>query len=150
MPDPVAVRRVDAAATADLRRRVLRPGGPAVLPGDEGRGVVWFGVVLGGRVASTGNVRPEPAPPPLPGGDGAWRLRGMATEPALRGSGLGAAVLAAAVAYVRSEGAEVLWFNARTPARAFYERGGCSVVGEQWEDPDLGPHVLMWRDLRGH
>jgi predicted GNAT family N-acyltransferase len=56
-------------------------------------------------------------------------------------------VLAAALAHARAHGAELVWCNARVPARAFYERAGFAVHGDEWEDPDIGPHVAMAVDL---
>ncbi len=141
------VVRSTVAATAELRRRVLRPGGALELPGDDDEGIAWFAVVEHGAVVSTGNVRSGPAPAPVPACVGAWRLRGMATLPERRGAGLGASVLRSAVAHVVSCGGSLLWCNARTPAQQFYERQGFLPVGERWLDPVIGPHVRMWRDL---
>lgn len=142
------VVRSTAAASADLRRRVLRPGGALELPGDHDEGIAWFAVLDAGAVVSTGNVRLDPAPAPVPAYDGAWRLRGMATLPGRRGEGLGARVLGSAVAHVVNCGGSLLWCNARVPAQRFYERQGFLPVGATWEDPVIGPHVRMWRDLR--
>lgn len=135
---------VDPAATADLRRAVLRGGRPVPLPGDE-QPAFHVGVHDGPLLVGTGNVRPDPAPwaPDVP----AWRLRGMATDPAYRGRGVGAAVLEALVAHARAGGGGVLWCNARVPAQRFYERAGLQTRGQPWEDPEIGPHVLMWRRL---
>ena len=133
-----------AAETAELRRQVLRGGRPVALPGDSDPafhvGVFAYGVLVG-----TGNVRRDPAPwaPDVP----AWRLRGMATDPAHRGAGVGTAVLEALVGHARDHGGGVLWCNARTPAQRFYERAGLVTRGEPWEDPEIGPHVVMWREL---
>lgn len=140
-----AVRVVTAADTADLRREVLRGGRPVPLPGDDDPTAVHVGAYDDDRLVGTGNVRPEPAPwaPGVP----AWRLRGMATAADRRGSGVGAAVLAALVEHCRAEGGGQLWCNARTPARRFYERAGFVTVGEPWVDPDIGPHVRMVLDL---
>jgi GNAT superfamily N-acetyltransferase len=137
------VRRVSAEDTADLRRRVLRGGRPVALPGDDDPTVFHVGAYDGGRLVGTGNVRREPAPwaPDVP----AWRLRGMATEPERRGEGVGAAVLEALLEHCQAEGGGELWCNARTPARSFYLRAGFTEVGEEWVDPEIGPHVRMRR-----
>ena len=37
--------------------------------------------------------------------------------------------------------------NARTPAVRFYERHGFAVVSEEWDEPDIGPHVRMERPV---
>jgi GNAT superfamily N-acetyltransferase len=145
----IEVRRVTAADTAELRRAVLRGGRPVPLPGDDDLSAVHVGVYdsgpTGDRLVATGNVRREPAPwaPAVP----AWRLRGMATDADRRGEGLGTLVLDALLEHCRTEGGGELWCNARTGARTFYLRAGFTVVGDEWVDPEIGPHVRMRRDV---
>jgi GNAT superfamily N-acetyltransferase len=136
------VRTITPADSADLRREVLRGGRDVPLPGDEAP-AHHVGVYDGPHLVATGNVRREPAAwaPGEPG----WRFRGMATDPQRRGEGAGVLVLDALVAHVAEHGGGVLWCNARTPARTFYERAGLVVRGEEWVDPEIGPHVVMWR-----
>jgi GNAT superfamily N-acetyltransferase len=138
----IEVRRVSAADTAELRRRVLRGGRPVDLADDDPT-LFLVGAYDGDQLVGTGNVRREPAPwaPDVP----AWRLRGMATEDARRGEGVGAAVLEALLEHCQSEGGGELWCNARTPARTFYLRAGFDEVGPEWVDPEIGPHVRMRR-----
>ena len=143
-PSEVQVRPVSTAETAELRRQVLRAGSAAPLPGDD-EPAFHVGAFEGDQLRGTGNVRRQPAPWAL--GEDAWRLRGMATTPDRRGQGIGAAVLDALVGHCREHGGGVLWCNARTPAQRFYERAGFEVIGEPWEDPEIGPHVRMWRQL---
>lgn len=128
-----------AAQTAALRRAVLRPGAVGPLPGDEDPTAAFVAAWEGDEVVGTANVRPATTSYD----EGVWRLRGMATAERLRGTGVGATVLAAATAHVSAQSGRLLWCNARTPARRFYERAGFVVVGEEWDDPDLGPHVRM-------
>jgi GNAT superfamily N-acetyltransferase len=139
-----AAREVTPADTAELRRQVLRGGRPVALPGDDAP-AFHVGVYDGDVLVGTGNVRRDPAPwaPDEP----AWRLRGMATSPDHRSRGVGGLVLDALMAHARSAGGGVLWCNARTPAQAFYERAGLVTRGEPWEDPEIGPHVVMWTTL---
>jgi hypothetical protein len=49
------------------------------------------------------------------------------------------------VDHVAERGGGLLWCNARVPARRFYERARFSVVGDEWEEPNTGPHLTMWR-----
>jgi GNAT superfamily N-acetyltransferase len=140
----VIVRPVTPAETAELRRAVLRGGRPVLLPGDD-EPAFHVGGYDGEALVGTGNVRREPAPwaPEQP----AWRLRGMATAPAARGCGVGAQLLAALLAHCREHGGGLLWCHARTPAQRFYERAGLQTRGQPWEDPEIGPHVIMWQEL---
>lgn len=78
----------------------------------------------------------------------AWRLRAMATADGFRGSGLGRLVLDAVVQHVAAIGGGLLWCGARIRAVPFYERAGFSTLGDVYEEPDVGSHVLMWRVVR--
>jgi GNAT superfamily N-acetyltransferase len=143
----VEVRQVPAAATASLRQRVLRPHQTIEemsLEGEEA--AVYFGALEGGALLSTARVNPEP-PPWEPGAAGWWRLRGMATEPARRSEGLGGLVLAVAVDFAGDSGAVAMWCSARVPAVDFYRRAGFETRGGEWDEPPIGPHILMFRRL---
>ena len=142
---PAAVRTVAATDTRDLRSRVLRPAG--VLPGDlpDAVHLAWVDAG-GGGVLACAVLRAEPPVLALPGAGGpCWRLRGMAVEPARQGTGLGATVLDAVLAHIATAGGGLLWCNARTPAQNFYARAGFASAGDVWVDPEIGPHVVMWR-----
>src|SRR5215218_740458 len=141
--EPVKFRidRVPAEVTYPLRQRVLRRGRPltsVVLAGDEDPVTGSFAARdASGEVVGTATVRPEPCPW-RPDEPGAWRLRGMATADEWRRQGVGAQVLRAAIAHVALEGGRLIWCNARTPARRFYEREGFMVDGDEWIDPQIG------------
>ncbi|MGH9177769.1 MAG: GNAT family N-acetyltransferase [Acidimicrobiales bacterium] len=139
------VVELEAEATHDLRRRVLRdhvPGADVVNPEDDQPGVVHLGVVDGeGRVAAVATVSPEPtARRP---GRRAARLRSMAVHPDQQGQGLGTQLLAALVARARQDGYQVLWANGRDTALAFYRRHGWEVVGDGFESVGLPHHVVL-------
>jgi GNAT superfamily N-acetyltransferase len=146
----VPVTQVSPSVTHGLRGRVLRPGAPpdrVRWSADDLPGTAAFAATDGdGEVVGTAIVYPEPCPW-LPDRAGAWRLRGMATDEAWRSTGVGSAVLAAVVAHVTSAGGSLVWCNARVPARRFYERAGFVAHGDEWEDPEIGPHIAMWRPV---
>jgi GNAT superfamily N-acetyltransferase len=150
--DPVTYRidRVPAELTYPLRRRVLRPHQTVEslrLPGDDHPATGTFAArTPDGEVVGTATVRAEPCPW-RPDHAGAWRLRGMATAPEFRGRGVGALVLRAAIAHVTLHDGHLIWCNARIPARRFYEREGFAAEGDEWVDPQIGPHVRMWRPV---
>ena len=81
------------------------------------------------------------------GGERACQVRGVASDPSVRGLGFGAAVLAACEAEARRRGARLLWCNAREAAAGFYRRAGFAVTGERFEIPGIGPHWRMHREL---
>ena len=143
------VRSVAVEETYALRAKVLRNGGPpeaARLPGDDDPEVATYAALDAdeGLIGCVG-LFPE-ACPDLPEHPGkGWRIRGMATAEGWRGQGVGAQVLQAALDHVASRGGGLVWCNARTPAASFYERAGFQVIGEPWDDREIGPHVRMWR-----
>jgi hypothetical protein len=72
----------------------------------------------------------------------------MATAPHWQGQGVGALVLRAALAHAEEQGGLLLWCNARWGAVEFYRRAGLATWGEVWEEPVIGPHVVMFKRLR--
>lgn len=151
----LAIRLVALDDTFALRKAVLRPW----LTPEEAR-ATWagtpehfqVGAVEDGRVVSTAGFLIEGQPDygdvfgPLQ-----WRLRGMASEPALQGRGLGGRVLDFGIAELarrlaaRGEPSAALWCNGRTGAQRFYERHGFQAIGALFETPGTGSHYVFWR-----
>jgi hypothetical protein len=149
----VTVSQVPVERTLALRQAVLRPDqslDDMALPGDDDPATAAFAAIdVGGEVQSVARVALE-APPfssqnLAPTGTPAWRLRSMATRPEVRGQGIGTAVLQACIDHVSRGGGGLLWCNARVPAVGLYRRAGFTTHGEEWVDPVIGPHVVMWR-----
>ena len=130
----------------DLRCRVLRPG----LPRDSARFVQdrrpgSFHLAYrddAGEVVSCVTFVPEDLD-----GMPAWRFRGMATDEARRGEGLGSQVLKAGLAGVAARGGGLVWCNARVSALHFYRRHGFTERGDVFDIPDIGPHVILTRHV---
>ena len=153
------VRRVPAAVVRPLRTRILRPGWTdreATYPEDETVAVHVAAYRDGAETPDgVGTVYAEPAPdanrdeiPEAAYADGAsWRLRGMATSDAARGTGLGRLVLEECFRIVREADGRFLWCNARLVAVPFYERLGLQAVGPEFDIPTIGPHYVMWREV---
>jgi predicted GNAT family N-acyltransferase len=142
--EPVTVDEVPAEETYALRGAVLRPnGGEITWAGDEDAATFHLAArTADGRVV--GVVRFSPAPCPWRSDAAApWQLRGMATDPAVRGSGAGRALLVDGLARVAARGGDLVWCDARVTAAGFYERQGFSVVTEPFDKPGIGPHVGM-------
>jgi predicted GNAT family N-acyltransferase len=144
----LTVEQVPVDAVLPLRSAVLRGGGPAGTPGDEDPATVHLAArTADGAVA--GVVRLAPAPCPWrPAARAPWQLRGMATAPPVRGTGVGRALVEAGVALVAERGGDLVWCNARLTAAGFYERMGFTVVTDPFDIEPIGPHVGMVEDLR--
>lgn len=78
--------------------------------------------------------------------DGVGRLARMAVEPAARGHGIGAALLAEAERAAAEAGATRMRLHAQTAALALYERGGYRREGEPFVEEGID-HVTMERAL---
>jgi predicted GNAT family N-acyltransferase len=143
------VAEVPAEVTYPLRRAVLRPdGGEVIWAGDEDAATFHLAARDGtGRVV--GVVRFSPAPCPWrPDSRAPWQLRGMATDPEVRGTGAGRALVIEGLRLVAARGGDLLWCDARVSAAAFYERMGFAVVTGTYDKPGIGPHVGMVAAVR--
>ncbi|WP_346132286.1 GNAT family N-acetyltransferase [Streptomyces carpaticus] len=146
---PVRTAAVPVSAILALRAEVLRPGLPvasAEFAEDARPGTVHLAAYAGETGTEVLGCITLFADP-LPGDGTAHRFRGMATAPAVRGRGYGAALLAAAEAEAAARGARTLWCNGRTGARGFYERHGYTVLGEEFVIEGVGPHHVFTRRL---
>lgn len=145
------VVRVPVERTLVLRKAVLRPhlaeDEPYICVDDHLPETVALGALTpDDQLIGTVRITPEEPPFPTASARG-WRLRGMAARPEVRNRGVGAALLAAAIAHIAGTGGGILWCNARVNARSLYERAGMSHWGEVWDEPDIGPHIVMWRSI---
>jgi predicted GNAT family N-acyltransferase len=142
------IRAIAADETRPLRQRVLRPHQTLeelVYPGDEASDTVHLGAFAGEVLVAIASLYHEA---PRDRDDArAWRLRGMATAPEVRGGGYGGAVLEACLEHARAHGANFIWCNARVPVAGFYRRYGFRVEGDVFDLPGIGPHVHMSRIL---
>lgn len=117
-----------------------------VYPGDDDSDTLHLGVYQGARLVGVASLYREPPPDSLRTTT-AWRLRGMAVDPGLRGHGYGAALLRACLEYAVQQGGTLAWCNARSTASGFYRSLGFSQKGDAFELPGIGLHYFMWRGL---
>jgi YbgC/YbaW family acyl-CoA thioester hydrolase len=79
-------------------------------------------------------------------GDGSGKIGRMAVHGAVRGAGLGQAVLGALTAVARERGLTSLLLHAQASAVGFYSRLGYACEGEPFEEAGI-PHQAMRRAL---
>ena len=149
----VVVEEVAAGVTYPLRGAVLRPGRPVEMPGDDDPATCHLAArtATGPGVGTVvGVVRFHPNPCPWrPEATSAWQVRGMATDPAVRGTGAGRALVAEVLARVARLGGDLVWCDARAAAVGFYERMGFRVITEPYEISPIGPHLGMVKEPTG-
>ncbi len=133
------IERLTTADTFALRQSVLRDGTPSnvvAFEGDDDPETVHLGWRVDGRVVgiSTWMHRSYYVRPSVD----AYQLRGMVTDPSIRGTGIGSKLLIAGLAYCRQQGAQGVWARARDTALEFYEAHGFSIVGDGYIDGETG------------
>jgi ribosomal protein S18 acetylase RimI-like enzyme len=142
----ITVEQVDAEATYRLRAQELRQGRPVEIEEDHAPYTLHLAArVDGGEVV--GVVRFHPRDCPWRVGEGSWQLRGMATDPRVRGLGVGRALVADGLARVSARGGDLVWCDARQAAVGFYERLGFTVVTEEYDLRPVGAHRGMLIEL---
>lgn len=144
----IIVREVPRDDLLDLRHRVLRPGKPrasAYFPGDDEPRTRHFAALLDGRVVGCASFMWSELD-----GAPAWQLRAMASDPDVKGHGIGRALLeSAADTVTESSGVARYWCNARVSALGFYEKLGWVASGDEFDIPEIGPHYKMrWLNAR--
>jgi predicted GNAT family N-acyltransferase len=145
-PGPVAVlaTAADWPEVAALRHRVfvIEQGVPAEIERDDRDPTAVHALSrdASGAVVATGRLLPDTA------GPGRAVIGRMAAEPAVRGRGHGAAVLAALHRAAADRGESGIELHAQLTARRCYEWAGYRSVGEPYEEAGIA-HVTMRCEL---
>ncbi len=138
------VKQVDSKDTYKIRNEVLRPGRPietCYFDNDKEDSTFHLGAYVDDKLASVASFylkRNDHFPEEYQ-----YQLRGMATLKAYQGQGLSQALLRTAFPIIKNNHVSRLWCNARVTAIGFYEKVGFEKVSDEFEIPDVGPHVLM-------
>jgi ribosomal protein S18 acetylase RimI-like enzyme len=145
-PGTITIEQVDATETHPLRAQELRQGRPLEMDGDDAPYALHLAARVDGD-SIVGVVRFHPRDCPWRPGEGSWQLRGMATDPRVRGLGVGRALVAEGLVRVAARGGDLVWCDARKPAVGFYERIGFTAVTEEYDLRPVGPHIGMIIEL---
>ena len=144
--EAIIIRPADASELVDLRYAVLRAGYPresATFAVDDDETTLHAGAFAGDRNVGCATMMREPRE-----GRPAYRLRGMAVDPAFHRRGIGRLLLQLLESRVLESGyTTLLWCNARTPAVPFYKSMGWKVVSEEFDIPTAGPHFVMIKEM---
>ena len=146
---PITIRPITPHEAAPVRQAVLRPKqtvAQCVYEHDHDPAALHLGAFDGEALIGVASIMPE-ACPNEPGPPG-YRLRGMAVQDGFRSLGVGGQLMAGLIAWLMDQEFNgILWCNARTPARRFYEREGWVAVGEEFDAGVIGPHYRMIRKV---
>ncbi len=143
------VKQITAKDTLPLRQKVLKPfltleecsNDKDFLPD-----TFHFGVFQGSNLLCICSWEKENHPD-FPSTN-QYRLRGMATDQNSQGLGLGKILINQTLLFLKDNDCDFAWANARIKAFSFYEKLGFNFHGELFELPRIGPHKVIYKNLK--
>jgi GNAT superfamily N-acetyltransferase len=140
---------ISAAAALPLRAAILRPGQPienSKFPLDPDTRSFHLGFFSAEQeLCGVATFHSETTH--VLSGTNPYRLRGMAVAEKYHRHGVGRALLIDAESTLKERKCDLLWFNARVSAFAFYENLQFRAVGDLFEIPSVGLHKVMYKRL---
>lgn len=139
------ILEITAQDTYPLRSLVLRNtdvSAPCPFEGDLDKTTHHFGCIIDGEIAAIASFyrrRNE-----LFADQQMIQLRGMATHPDYAGQGWGKKLMRCAMDIFRNKEIDLIWCNARQIAIPFYEKMSFKPIGEKFEIPNIGTHIVMY------
>ncbi|UWY29993.1 GNAT family N-acetyltransferase [Flavobacterium sp. TR2] len=144
----ITIREISPKETYAVRQPVLRKSKPiesCVFEGDDLESTHHFGLFddkkLIGIISLFEKINPIFA------AQNQAQIRGMAVLETHQKKGFGEALVRHCEAYCNENQIDLIWFNARTAAIAFYQKMNYQSVGEAFEIKDVGEHYLMFKNL---
>ena len=143
MTEPIKIQEISAEQTRPVRQQVLRPHQAAselVYPGDDASDSFHLGAMQDSELLAILSMYFSPKPEST---SNAWRIRGMASAPAIRGTGYGRLLVEVARDKAWAIERAPIWCNARESAFGFYEKLGFVIEGGIFKIEGIGPHAVM-------
>ena len=143
------IKKITPEETTHLRQLTLRQHQKAeelIYQGDYDKDTVHFGAFIDSRLEGIASIYKEGMKENSK--PDSWRLRGMATSEKIRGKGYGTILMKTCLDHIRKQNGKLFWCNARLTAESFYEKFGMKRIGEVFHPEDLGPHIVMWMDIK--
>lgn len=141
---------IEAKELYDLRHELLRPNLPfedIIYDTDQIEGSFHVGAYDGNRLISIASFNEDK----LEGLNSSYqyRLRAMATHPDYRKKGIGKKIVEFAMRILMEKGSDVLWCKGRTSVQGYYEKIGFTPLGDVFDYPTLGPHIILYKAVEG-
>ncbi|WP_413360368.1 GNAT family N-acetyltransferase [Bacillus subtilis] len=142
------VKTISAEDTYEIRHRILRPHQSIEQCKDEedhAKGSFHLGAFFEGKLISIASFSPQNQP--LITESPAYRLRGMATLEGYRDQKGGSTLIKHAEEKLAENGVQAVWCNARSHVKGYYSKLGWEELGEPFEIPGIGTHIVMYKTL---
>ncbi|MCY8927687.1 GNAT family N-acetyltransferase [Bacillus subtilis] len=142
------VKTISAEDTYEIRHRILRPHQSieqCKYEEDHAKGSFHLGAFFEGKLISIASFSPQIQP--LITESPAYRLRGMATLEEYRDQKGGSTLIKHAEEKLAENGVQAVWCNARSHVKGYYSKLGWEELGEPFEIPGIGTHIVMYKTL---
>lgn len=131
-----------------VRHHVLRKGRPietCSFQDDNISTTLHYGAFLGHKIIGCLSLmKKEHA---LLEDNNSYQLRGMAVLPAYRDQKIGKTLLYRAEQKIKEFDVKTIWCNVRVLAIEFYKKNQYIKIGHAFDIPNIGSHVLMYKNL---
>lgn len=144
----IEIKRIRPEQTYALRHRILRPHQDIEdcrYPGDFDSTTAHFGAICSEEIVGILSVY-KINHDAIDISD-SWQLRAMATAESVRGKGYGAKLIEQVESAIANQDVQCIWANARINAVGFYQNLNYSIVGSEFDIPDVGPHQLVYKKI---
>lgn len=145
----IEVKEIIPEMTYNLRHSVLRPNqsiDDCKYDTDYKPGSFHIGAFYQEKLISTASFCIELNP--NLSSDAQYRLRAMATIDEFRRLGAGRQVVNYAEKIIKEKGVPLIWCKGRTSVQNYYEKIGFHRFGEVFDYPPIGPHIIMFKNLK--
>jgi GNAT superfamily N-acetyltransferase len=141
------IKKIPSTETFSVRHHVLRAGKPiesCIFNGDDLETTLHFGLYIEQELV--GIVSLFQKCNPVFKEQNQYQIRGMAVLQNHQRKDFGKALILHSEAYCKNQNVDLIWFNARVEAVGFYEKMGYQKNGSSFEIPDVGEHILMFKE----
>lgn len=143
------IKKIASTATYLVRHPVLRKGKPVEschFEGDDLHTTRHFGLYFKDKLVGIISLFKKNNPQFIEKNQ--IQIRGMAVLENQRKMGFGKQLIIYCEKQCKNEEVDLIWFNARTEAIIFYEKMGYQKIGELFKIPDVGEHILMFKNAK--
>ena len=139
------IKEITSLETFEVRHPVLRPGLPIEscrFNGDDDKATKHFGFYANDQLVGVASI--FDATPPFETQFKSFQLRGMAVLSGFQNQNIGQKLLTH-IEQIIEQKPVVVWFNARKVAEKFYQKMGYQPIGDYFDIPLIGAHIVMFK-----